>query len=829
MARCVAAVFLLALSGCVGGAPDAAVGACAAPRGGANAHYPGNRAPLQPSALVKLPLGAVRPAGWLHRQLELQNAGFHGHLAAISRFLDPRDNAWLSPTGQGDHGWEEVPYWLKGFLDCAVLLGDEAHVAEARRWIEGAIASQQPDGWFGPRRAKSTVASTEGDDLWPNMVMLCCLQSFYEFTGDPRVPDLMRRYFRWELAVPDERFLPPYWQHQRGGDNLWSVYWLYDRTGEDWLLELAAKIHRCMANWTDGVPDWHNVNMSQAFGEPAYWAMQSDDAHARAAAERNWRTFRERFGQVPGGMFGGDENCRIGFTDPRQAIETCGMVEMMFSCERLLQATGDAVWGDRCEDVAFNSLPAALTADLKALRYLTAPNQPLSDRASKAPGVENGGPMFAMDPHDHRCCQHNFGHGWPYFVEHLWMAAPDGGLAAPLYGPCTATATVGPGAGVAAEIVEDTHYPFGGDVELTLHLAGPARFPLFLRVPAWCDAPVLALEGVHVPTAAGRGARWLRVERDWPAGASRVRLVMPMAVALRRWEHNGDSVSVDRGPLTYSLAIGERYGRDGGTDDWPAWTIEPMSDWNFGLWRPTAAAIRAIEKPWPADDMPFTQDGCPIELRALGKRIAGWGLDPTGLVEELAPSPVASDAPLAELRLLPMGACRLRISSFPVVDDGPGATAWPPPPAAWSWQIAASHCYRYDTPEALRDGKVPGTGGVGGAGGAAEPRFPRFTWWDHKGTLETVDYTFPRPREVSRVAVWWFDDQPGGGCAVPRQWRVLVRAGEEWQEVRAAGPYGTGKDGFQEVAFAPVTTTAIRLEVRLQDTKSGGLYEWRVE
>lgn len=160
------------------------------------------------------------------------------------------------------------------------------------------------------------------------MVMLCCLQSWHEYTGDPRVLELMQRYFRYELTIPDERFLPPYWQHQRGGDNLGSRPPAPRPHRRTVAVRSRREIDRGTANWTAGVPDWHNVNMSQAFGEPADWAMQSGDAQERAAAERNWQTIRRRYGQVPGGMFGGDENCRQGFTDPRQAIETCGMVEM---------------------------------------------------------------------------------------------------------------------------------------------------------------------------------------------------------------------------------------------------------------------------------------------------------------------------------------------------------------------------------------------------------------------------------------------------------------------------------------------------------------------
>ena len=172
--------------------------------------------------------------------------------------------------------------------------------------------------------------------------------------------------------------------------------------------------------------------------------MQAKDPKFLAAAERNYRTVMDLYGQVPGGGFGADEQCRRGFGDPRQGFETCSMVEFMHSFEMLTKISGDPVWSDRCEDVAFNSLPAAQTPDLKALHYLTAPNMVQLDKGNKAPGIENSGTMFSYSPGEvYRCCQHNVAQGWPYFAEELWLATSDGGLCASLYAASEVTARVG--------------------------------------------------------------------------------------------------------------------------------------------------------------------------------------------------------------------------------------------------------------------------------------------------------------------------------------------------------------------------------------------------
>ena len=219
----------------------------------ANTQYVANRTPLQPSGLVRLPPGAVKPEGWLKAQLRMQADGFHGHLQEISAFLKKEGNAWLSKDGRGQQGWEEVPYWLKGYLNCAYALGDEKMIKEAQVWIEGAINSQQADGWFGPGDGRKGAATdlVGKDDLWPNMIMLMIFTDYYEKTGDKRVLEVDAKYFKYLETVPEKKFLVGYWPSMRAGIS--STHpWLYNRTGEEWLLDLAKRTHRHTARGTRG-------------------------------------------------------------------------------------------------------------------------------------------------------------------------------------------------------------------------------------------------------------------------------------------------------------------------------------------------------------------------------------------------------------------------------------------------------------------------------------------------------------------------------------------------------------------------------------------------
>ncbi|MDF2850200.1 MAG: hypothetical protein K0S31_885 [Sphingobacterium multivorum] len=646
---------------------------------GKNLSYINNRLPLRQNALIKLPVGSIVPEGWLGKYLELQKDGLTGHLGEISAWLSKKNNAWLSTDGKGDYGWEEVPYWLKGYANLGYILKDPKIIAESKIWLEAALKSQRPDGYFGP-----LILRNNKPDLWGNMLMLWCLQSYYEYSGDQRVLTLMTNYFKWQTNLPDSFFLKDYWENSRGGDNLLSVYWLYNRTqGNEWLMDLADKIHRNTANWRqkDDLPNWHNVNVAQCFREPATYYLKSQSSEDLNATYANFHFVRQVFGQVPGGMFGADENARPGYTDPRQGVETCGMVEQMASNEILLGITGDPFWADHAEEVAFNTYPAAVTADFKALRYITSPNMTISDSHNHAPGIDNNGPFLMMNPFSSRCCQHNHSQGWPYYAEHLYMATNDNGVAAVLYAASKAEVKVGNNQ--AIQIRQESNYPFEESLRFEIVTHGKTvDFPFYLRIPAWVKQGKVTVNGKSQAVEAG--AKYIRIQRQWKDG-DKVELSLPMTIDLKTWTANKNSVSIQRGPLTYALKIKENYVKKDSkasaigdskwqeTADpskWPSYEILPASDWNYGLVQNQLQAVdhlKVVKRPWPKDAFPFDAEAVPISILVKAKRIDGWKIDENGLTGVLPLSPVESKSEVQEVELIPMGAARLRIAAFPTV------------------------------------------------------------------------------------------------------------------------------------------------------------------
>lgn len=787
-----------------------------------NSFYAANRPPLAPSPFVKLPIGAITPKGWLRHQLDLEKDGMTGRLKEVSPWLNFEKSSWGNTEGKGGFGWEELPYWLKGFGDLGYVLRDDAIIAEAKKWIDSAMASQREDGWFGPRELLTSLKGKP--DLWPHMVMLNILQSYHEFTGDTRAIEVMTRYLKWENTLPVSAFGEGYWPKLRFGDNIETCFWLYNRTGETWLLDLARKIHQGMARWDEDVINWHNVNIAQGFRAGTVFWMASQDAGHLASAERNFTKVMELYGQFPGGGFVGDENCRRGFDDPRGGIETCGIVEFTHSYQMLMRITGNPLWVDRCEDIAFNSFPASMTPDQKGLHYITSANQVQLDRHNKSPGIQNGGTMFSYSPFEvYRCCQHNVSHGWPYYAEELWLATPDNGLCASLYAASEISARVGDGTTV--KITEETDYPFGEIVSFKLALPKAAQFPLYLRIPRWCDAASVKINGQAADVKA-RPLALLALNREWKDGDT-VSLQLPMKITVRTWEKNKNAVSVDHGPLSYSLAIKERWEKYGNRNaNWPEWEVFADSPWNYGLVLDSAAPEKSFtvaRKTGPLPPQPFTADTVPVSLKARARKIPNWQTDRLNMVDKLQPSPVKSDEPVEDITLIPMGAARLRITMFPVIGSGPDAREWvaPSKPKPSLYKASASHVHGGDTVEAIGDGQEPRD--------SNDHDIPRMTWWPRKGTTEWVQYDFAKPMKLSSVAVYWFDDTGAGQCRVPASWKVLFRDGDQWKEVANARQDAVAKDKYNKATFDAVETTALRLQVQLQPNVSGGILEWQVK
>lgn len=626
-----------------------------------------NRAPLQPSALVMLPLGSIRPAGWLREQLAIQARGLSGHLDETWADVGP-NSGWLGGTGES---WERGPYYLDGLVPLAYLLDDARLKEKAQRYIDWTLNHASTDGMIGPK---------SNDDWWPRMVMAKALTQYQEATGDPRVIPVLSRYFAYQLASLPALPLRD-WGRYRWHDEALSVVWLYNRTGDAKLVELFRKLSQQGYDWQAQFADFrftqrttpesialkenspltergmqtHGVNVAMALKmSPVRWLVTGDAAD-RAGINMMLEKLYEYHG-LPNGIFSADEH--LAGLNPSQGTELCTVVETMFSLEHALAITGDSALGDRLEKLAFNALPGTFTDDMWAHQYTQQPNQ-IVVSLQKEPWTTDGpeSNLYGLDP-NFGCCAANFSQGWPKFCANLFMLSADDGLAATAYAPCEVKTDV---RSTAVHIREETEYPFDGRVRLTLNPASPVAFPLSLRIPEWASRVEVKVNGMEVRQP--EPGSFCRVERKWVPGDV-VEIGLPLVPRVSRGFHH--SAAVERGALVFSYGIGEDWLklRDRGmTADWQ---VYPTTQWNYAI-DAQPENIKAVSVERTSDSVsPFTKKGSPIKLEIKARRVSAW-LSQDNVADPVPQSPVKSAEAEETISLIPYAAAKLRITAFPVL------------------------------------------------------------------------------------------------------------------------------------------------------------------
>ncbi len=622
---------------------------------------------LAPTAFQPLKLGEIRPAGWLMRQLRIQADGLGGHLDEF--WPDVGSNSgWLGGTGES---WERGPYFLDGLVPLAWQLGDDRLKAKAMRFINWTLDNQQPSGMIGPAK---------NDDWWPRMVMLKVLAQYHEATADARVLPVMTRYFHYQLAELPRRPLQE-WGKYRWQDEVLVIAWLYERTGDASLMQLASLLQAQGYDWVGSFVDFkhrgamtravldgakaagdksiametHGVNNGQALKTAAVQYRLSGNAAAGRAGFDRQLSALDRFHGMPNGMFSCDEH--LGGLEPSHGSELCAVVETMYSLEVVLAAFGDPAVGDRIEKLAYNALPGTFDDAMWAHQYDQQPNQ-IQVALNSKPWTTNGpeSNLFGLEP-NFGCCTANFHQGWPKLTSSLWMRSDDGGLVAAVYAPCKVETSVGE---THISLKVETEYPFKQDIRITVSPAKPARFPLRLRIPAWAQGARIHVNGKLLQVAVDPGT-FARIERNWQAGDV-IELHLPMVPTVSR--HFNQSIAVMRGPLVFSFDPGESWVklRDRGmTADWQ---IFPRTAWNYALAvdEQSAASLEVQESAVGA--RPFAASPAAVKLRVKARRLDNWRSEdgvaaspPKGLQQ----STIADET----LELIPYGAAKLRITAFP--------------------------------------------------------------------------------------------------------------------------------------------------------------------
>ncbi|OJD30475.1 six-hairpin glycosidase-like protein [Diplodia corticola] len=506
---------------------------------------------LLPFLLAPLPLGSIRPTGWLRSTLALSAAGLAGHQAdfypyvANSSWLHARppssnsSNSSSSPSAPGSEYSplnEGFPYWLNGLVPLAYALDDARLKAQVGDAVGKVLALQEEEGsgWLGP---EGDGDGANGRNLWARYPLLLGLVGLAEAEPETWGERVVRgmwafvggmagmledggRGYVWregeegEGGLSEEEFT---WGRVRVQDLLVSLQWLWERgetTAEQ--REVLAGAMRVLIDgaidwaewWQEGVfikedlnfldsepadgeryPYEHGVNAGQGLKALAVFRRFTHNDSLVDITRRgvDW-TFKYH-AAAHGGILA-DE--RLAGLAPYYGSETCTLVETMYSLSYLYQALGNNSYADLAETIAFNALPAQMSPDWWGRQYVGQPNQGFATELDENPfyNVRESGLLYSVEA-NYPCCTVNHPQGLPKFLANSFARVGDNAIAHMLLSPANLSTTLA-GGNTTITIACDTHYPFANTLYYTITTNSSTTTttnpPTFhIRVPTWAD------------------------------------------------------------------------------------------------------------------------------------------------------------------------------------------------------------------------------------------------------------------------------------------------------------------------------------------------------
>jgi DUF1680 family protein len=562
-------------------------------------------------------------------------------------------------------------------------------------------------------------------------------------------------------------------------------------------------------------PVGHAVRAVYMYSGMADVAAVTGDEQLRAAGKRIWEHLITSKLYITGGI--GASGSGEAFGQPYELPnltaynETCASVGMDFWNHRLFLLEGDAKYIDVMERTLYNGLVSGVALDGKTFFY---PNP-----------LESNGQHARQEWFGVACCPGNITRFMPSVPGYLYATRGDS-VYVNLFAAGTARVDL---PGGALQIAQQTRYPWDGAVKMTVTPAAPREFAIHVRIPGWArnevvpsdlyrflsigsdpnaktakserradsavsafgsdPTPAIAVNGRQVPMTLDKG--YVVINRRWSTGDT-IDLNLPMPVR-RVVSHDQviadrDRVALQRGPIVFAA-------------EWP----DNPNGRVRNIVLPDGQALLA-------EFRPNLLGGVEI----IRGRAVGLTLDANGAVQRADQPFIAIPySTWANRGRGQMAVWLARVDS--------AARPTPYPTIATRSRMTASPVPNGRSKNAgnINDGESPAN--------SADPA-AYFDWWPVQGSQnEWVEMTFAAASTVSQAEVYWFDDTGRGGIRVPASWRLLYKAGDRWLPVESPSSFGTARDGWNTVTFAPVKTTALRIELAMQPNFSAGLQEWKVK
>lgn len=648
--------------------------------------------------LLQLNIGAVRPKGWILDWATTALTGVTGHLDEYSIL---HKEAWkgkaipgaIVSTNDGT-GWplEQGAYWLDGAIRLGYILNDSILINKVSRRLDEIVENILDNDTihsFIYWRPNNFVAKDSFDN-WAHSQMGRALVAYYQATGNQRVLDALLQVYRYyPLPILPNNFRDGY---VTGAINLDAMMQTYFYTGDPLLAEnIRNTINKAEFEETiitannGGIDNGHGVCVYENTRIPALAYLFNGNKEYLNATLSILNRFDKNH-LLPIGIYSSEEwLAGIGST---RNVETCNTTAAPLLYQRLMEITGNGIYGDRIERVFFNALPVAASRDCKNVAYY----QSLNRIEGVLPGDYPTKPTSLMpdgsyiSPYDYRptghrvlCCVSKYTQAIPNYIMNMWMATIDNGLACTLYGPCQVETFVGKKR-EKVNIECHTNYPFDDNIEMNFVSDITVSFPLYIRIPGWCNNPRIKVNGKEIALG-DEVESFVRIHRKWKKG-DKIELNFPMQVSIvdgnetnypaddyyqipngkvgterslaKRTDINFPFRYINYGPLLFSLPV----------PDIALNKMDHQIEWRYALYsKNTADDIKVVHKEFPKGTWLWGIDQSPIQLE-VNATLFDWNPIP----QQPLPNSLIKAENLKKIHLIPYGCTRYRITLFPLAD-----------------------------------------------------------------------------------------------------------------------------------------------------------------
>lgn len=466
--------------------------------------------------------------------------------------------------------------------------------------------------------------------------------------------------------------------------------------------------------------------------------------------------------------------------------ETCAAIANVYWNNRMFLLHGDSKYIDVLERTLYNGLLSGVSLSGDRFFY---PN-PLASL-----GQHQRSAWFGC-----ACCISNMTRFLPSMPGYIY-AQKDNHLYVNLFVGDTADIHLTAG---KVRLVQQTNYPWEGSDMITVSPQTKAPFALHIRIPGWTNRepvpgdlynepgaitkPVkISLNGKPVEYTMEKG--YAVIHRTWQKG-DKLEVLFPMEVqrimAHEKVKADMNRFALERGPIVYCLE---------GPDNKDSTVQNIVVDKD--------APVQAAYKSSLLNGVTVLEMNGSATRRQLGSDVLLKATQPVVAIPYYA---WANRGPGEMEVWIPYNEAAARPKPAPTVASKSKVTA----------SVKNTRMYK-----ALNDQYTPQD--------SRDASASYLHWWPKKSTTEWVQYEFDGTQTISESQVYWYDDGPWGGCRIPVAYTIYYKSGDQWLAVENTTPYAISKDGYNTLQFKPVTTTALKLELKLPADNAAGIHEWIVK